>query len=363
MKMIKFLLPLMAVASLFVGCDNGSNDVKPTGNIELTADNTTITVGESITFTVVCEGIDVTADAKIFMRSEELPEVSNPYTPESDGTFEFYAVYGSAVSARIAITVDAKIPELPADGSPSNTDFNHRILLVDHTGTQCSFCPEMMEALKEVSETGDYHSKYYEAMSHTYNSNDPAWSKAADAVTGHYNTGGSYPALTFNFRHNHVARQDATDIMQQIDALWCAEGADAGIAAACGLASNKAIVNVEVKAAKAGEYNITAWLLEDGIYGLQGGAKEEWMNTHNNAIRQIASSEDISGISLGTIAAGERASTVIELPILSQKWARENLKVMLIVSTPNAKGKYEVANVAICPANNVVTYDYKTDAL
>jgi hypothetical protein len=147
--------------------------------------------------------------------------------------------------------------------------------------------------------------------------------------------------------------------MGQIDALWKAEGADAGIAAAVSLASSSVIVNTEVKAAVAGEYRITAWLLEDGIYAKQTNATEEWMNTHDNAIRQRVTSDDISGLDLGTIAAGATASTALTLNIIGNKWVRENLKVMIIVSAKNDKGKFDVANVAICPVNDVVTYDYK----
>jgi hypothetical protein len=147
--------------------------------------------------------------------------------------------------------------------------------------------------------------------------------------------------------------------MGQIDALWKAEGADAGIAAASTLASSSVIVNTEVKAAVANDYRITAWLLEDGIYAKQTNATEEWMNTHDNAIRQRVSSDDISGVDLGTLATGEAKSTALTLNIVGNKWNRDNLKVMVIVSAKNAKGQFEVANVVICPMNDVVTYDYK----
>lgn len=363
MKLLRLFLPMMLLAALTTACENSKTpETRPTGNITLAAHAETITVGESITFTVMCEGVDVTDAAQIFMRSAELPQVENPYTPSTDGELEFYAVYGSAVSERIKVTVFPVIPDLPADAQPENTAFNHRILLVDHTGTQCGYCPQMMKALKQISENEAYHSKYYEAMSHTYNNNDPAGSNAASGVSNNYAITG-YPTLTYNFRHSRTSSYDATDIMQQIDALWRADGAQAGIAAAASLAASKVIVNVEVKAAVAGEYAIAAWLLEDGIEATQSGATEDWMSIHNNAIRQWVISEDnnndISGIKLGTIAAGETAEKVLELPIMSNKWNRDNFKVMLIASTPNSNGKFDVVNVTICEMNDVVTYDYK----
>ena len=336
MKLAKFFaLALAALA--FVGCGEPTPDgpdVKPTGDAVLVANNNSVEVNTPIEFTITAaDGTDLTADAVIYDKSNDYAVVENPFTPIMDGDYEFYAVVGDIITNTVKVSVVPTIPALPEDSEPANTVFNHRILLVDHTGNTCGYCPHMMKALKTVSETGDYHSKYYEAMAHTYSNGDPAFSGAASAVTNHFGVTG-YPALTFNFYH--TARADANSgesfIMGQIDALWKAEGADAGIAAAATLASKSVVVNTEVKAAVANDYRITAWLLEDGIYAKQTNATEEWMNTHDNAIRQRVSSDDISGVDLGTLAAGEKKSTALTLNIIGNKWNRDNLKVMVIVS-------------------------------
>ena len=364
MKLTKFFaLALAALA--FVGCDteknpgSGSNEQKPTGDATLVANNNSVEVNTPIEFTVTAaDGTDLTAEAVIYDKSHDYTVVDNPFTPTSDGEYEFYAVAGNIITPTIKVNVVPTIPALPDDAQPENTVFNHRILLVDHTGNTCGYCPQMMKALKTVSETGDYHSKYYEAMAHTYSNGDPAFSGAASVISNHHGVS-SYPTLTYNFYHTTQSSYNDAHIMGQIDQLWKAEGADAGIAAAASLASTSVIVNTEVKAAVANDYRITAWLLEDGIYAKQTNATEEWMNTHDNAIRQRVSSNDISGVDLGAIAAGETKSTALTLNIVGNKWNRDNLKVMVIVSAKNAKGQFEVANVAICPMNDVVTYDYK----
>ena len=364
MKLTKFFaLALAALA--FVGCDteknpgSGGNEHKPTGNATLVANNNSVEVNTPIEFTVTAaDGTDLTAEAVIYDKSHDYTVVDNPFTPTSDGEYEFYAVAGNIITPTIKVSVVPTIPALPEDAQPENTVFNHRILLVDHTGNTCGYCPQMMMALKTVSETGDYHSKYYEAMAHTYSNGDPAFSGAASVISNHHGVL-EYPTLTYNFYHTTQSSYNDAHIMGQIDQLWKAEGADAGIAAAASLASTSVIVNTEVKAAVANDYRITAWLLEDGIYAKQTNATEEWMNTHDNAIRQRVSSNDISGVDLGAIAAGETKSTALTLNIVGNKWNRDNLKVMVIVSAKNAKGQFEVANVAICPMNDVVTYDYK----
>ena len=360
MKLTKFFaLALAALA--FVGCgdDKPEQGVKPSGDAVLAANDNSVEVNTPIVFTVTAaDGTDLTADAVIYDKSHDYVVVENPYTPTMDGEYEFYAVAGNIITPSIKVNVVPTIPALPEDAQPANTSFNHRILLVDHTGNTCGYCPQMMKALKTVSETGDYHSKYYEAMAHTYSNGDPAFSGAASLVSNHHGVS-SYPTLTYNFYHTTQSSYNDAHIMGQIDALWKAEGADAGIAGATSLAASAVIVNVEVKAAVANDYRITAWLLEDGIYAKQTNATEDWMNTHDNAIRQRVSSDDISGVDLGTLAAGEKTSTALTLNIIGNKWNRDNLKVMFIVSAKNDKGKFEVANVAMCPINDVVTYDYK----
>ena len=361
MKLTKFFaLALAALA--FVGCGEPTPDepgVKPTGDAVLVANNNSVEVNTPIEFTVTAaDGTDLTAGAVIYDKSHDYVVVENPFTPTLDGDYEFYAVVGNIITNTIKVSVVPTIPALPEDSAPANTVFNHRILLVDHTGNTCGYCPQMMKALETVSKTGDYHTKYYESMAHTYSNGDPAFSGAASVVSNHHGVS-SYPTLTYNFYHTTQSSYNDAHIMGQIDALWKAEGADAGIAAAATLASKSVIVNTEVKAAVANDYRITAWLLEDGIYAKQTNATEEWMNTHNNAIRQRVSSDDISGVDLGTLAVGETKSTALTLNIVGNKWNRDNLKVMVIVSAKNAKGQFEVANVAICPMNDVVTYDYK----
>ena len=360
MKLAKFFA--LALASLaFVACggDKGDNTSKPTGDAVLTANNSSVEVNTPIEFTVTAtDGTDLTAQASFFNKTADYAQVSNPFIPEMDGDYEFYAVVGTILTNTVKVSVVPTIPELPADAQPDNTSFNHRILLVDHTGNTCGFCPQMMLALKEVEETGDYHSKYYEAMAHTYSTGDPAYSAAAAAVSNHFGVN-NYPTLTYNLYHSTTSDRNAAHIMGQIDALWKAEGADAGIAAAASLAATSVIVNVEVKAAVANDYRVTAWLLEDGIEAKQTNATEEWMNIHDNAIRQRVDSDDLSGVDLGTMAAGETKDVALTLRLVGTKWNRDNLKVMVLVNAKNSKGKFDVANVAICPMNDVITYDYK----
>lgn len=357
MKLTRFFAILAAVA-MFVGCvpEEEANGGGDSSDIKLSA-KSVVEVNTPIEFVVTNgEGEDISATATIFDKSHDFIEVSNPFTPTEDGDYTFYAVAGDLISNDVKVVVTPTVPALPEDSDAGNTSFAHRILLIDHTGTNCGYCPQMMKALKEVEGEENYHGKYYEAMAHSYNTSDPAHSGSAVAISSHFRVS-NYPTLTYNFYYNTSSSYNAAHIKQQIDALW-KENADAGIAVATSLATSSVVVNAQIKAAVDGEYSATAWLLEDGIYGKQTNATEEWMSTHNNAIRQAATTTPISGYELGTIAAGKTAEQFFNLKITSDKWNRENLKVMVIVSKKNESGKFDVANVVVCGINETTPYNY-----
>ena len=367
MKLIK-LFTLIISAAAFVACggdSNGDDKHTPKGNVKFTADCVSVEINHPITFTVIAEdGTDITAEATIMDKTDNrFVIVPNPYTPTEDGEYTFFASGANFISSEIKVNVVPSIPALPIDAQPENTSFYHRILLVDHSGTTCSYCPEMMKILKELEE-GDYHDKYYEVVSHSFNSNDPASSDAAYFVKGHFGIS-SYPALTYNFYHDTISSHQggAAAVKTQINKLWKAEGANVGIAATTSLATKCVVVNTEVKAAATNDYRITAWLLQDGIEATQSGGSADWMHIHNNALRQRVNVNAISGIDLGNIVAGETKTTALTLDISKKKWelkneSKNNFKVLIIVSEKNSKGKFDVANVVLCPIDESITYNY-----
>jgi hypothetical protein len=357
MKFTKFFALVAATVAMFAACTPGGDVTTATGDITLSAE-TVVEVNTPIHFVVKdSSGANVTNGATIYDKSHDFAQVENPFTPTMDGDYTFYAVVGDAISKDFKVTVTPEVPALPEDTDAANTSFKHRILLVDHTGNTCGYCPHMMKALKEIEESGDFDGKYYEAMSHSFANTDPAFSGAAASISSHYGLQG-YPTLTYNFYHPTSSSYNAEHIKGQINALW-KESADAGIAASTNLAAKSVVVNAEVKAAVDGEYSITAWLLEDGIYAKQTNATDEWMNTHNNAIRQAATTSPLTGYELGTLKPGETAEQILNLTIARDTWNRDNMKVMLIVSKKGDNKKFDVANVVICPINDSVTYDYK----
>ena len=254
---------------------------------------------------------------------------------------------------------DAVIPELPADPQPGSTDFSHRILLLQHTGTACPNCPQLMAPLKALAEDDSYADKYQHVASHSYNSDDPAYSTAASNLSQAF-CSGYYPELTFNLTKENTGTSLAVDVIKShIDNLH-QDTADAGIAASVRQTGSSLGVNVQVKAAKENKYRIAVWVLEDGIRAKQDGAFDDWMNTHSNAIRVMAGKTlnmRIYGENVDVLKKGETAEKSFVIA-LDDSWNAENCKVMVLVNAATDDGRYNLANCAICPIGESVSYKY-----
>ena len=361
MKLTRFLMLMLSSAALFVACEGGEEQQpQQKVNITLSSDVESGMVGESVTFTVVTEdGTDVTANAKFIDKSSDYAVVSNPYVLPYDGKIEVYAMYGENKSNTITITAKLGFPMLEEDNNPTKVNFSHRMLLVDHTGSKCTFCPKMMNALKEIEETDGYHEKYYEVMCHSYSNNisaDKAYSAAAGVISGFFGVN-EHPTLTYNFDTSKKSTYN-DNIKGNIDSYWGAMAGDAGIAAVTLIGRSCVNTEVAVKVKSAGEYRLTAWLLEDGVEQAQAGYTAEWQHIHNNVVRSIISNDPLSGIDLGTMEAGSCIKKSIAFENIHRMWVPENFKVLFIVSKLGADGHYSVANVALCPGNDNIDFAY-----
>ena len=265
----------------------------------------------------------------------------------------------------ISFTSPLPVP-LPEDCYPLHTGFNHRVLLVDHTGVNCPNCPRVMDGLVALADS-DVADSYHEVCVHggsfASEGSDNAYSYAATVVDSYYYPSG-YPNIQFNFfageGNNSVVSAFVAGNSAIITSLTKSAGADVGISIAATGDTSAVEGSIAVKAAVAGEYHIAVWLLENGIenYG-QRGAKTQSHYIHNSALRDIAGeydSDDISGDTMGVIAKGESRSCSFRIPVLST-WSVENMDVLVIVSADSGEG-YEVVNTARCPVNGSLAYEY-----
>ena len=348
--------------TIFVDQDAASNEVT------LTVDKQTVKSGQQVTFTVIYEEEDVTADATIHANYTN-EQVDNPYTPTESGDLSFYAKYNGIKSKLCIVTVlPDYAPEFPEDSNPESYDFNQRMLIVDHTGLGCAYCPGVKQAIHDTQEKAEYKDKFNVVYAYTFSSNEVCYSSAARTLWNYYvgvcSSGDKltgYPSFTTNYCFNYTGKYN---LEQRIDDLW-EEDPAASIAYAAEIVDDKIVVSASIKSSVSQNYKISLWVLEDDIYAKQTNASAEWMHTHSSVMRDAptgVSNSDISGIDFGYVEAGTTLSRVMEFDLFcANSWKKENFKLIAIISAPSEKydGKYEVVTTSICEFGQSVGFDYK----
>ena len=352
--------------TVFVDQDAASNEVT------LTADKSIVKSGEQITFTVIYEGEDVTTSSTIHANYTN-EQLSNPYTTEGSGDLSFYAKYNGIKSKICSVTVTpAYAPEFPEDTKPESYDFNQRMLLVDHTGLGCGYCPYMKEAIKEAENNANYKDKFNVVYAYSYSSSEVCYTSTSKTLFNYYQNVCStstigmyltgYPSLTSNYNHNTAANYNM--VQSQINELWDANPT-ASIALAAKIEGDKIVVSASVKSSKTQNVKLSLWVLEDDITATQSNATASWMHNHHSVLRDAptkVSATDISGVDFGYIEANSTMSRVMEFDLFAaSSWKVENFKVIAIISAPSEKydNKYEVVNTAMCKMGSSIGFDYK----
>ncbi len=384
MKFTKFFAMFACVAMAFTACEEtpqggeqtgggntgGSNTT--TGDLTLSADKTAIELGETVTFTVeqkdetTGEMVDVTKAVTFY--DADLNKLSNPFTPTTSGSINVTATKGKYTSNTVTINVMAQMPAVPADPQPGNLAFNHRAVIIDHTGMNCPYCPGMIDKLMALAKT-EWHKHYNEVTCHAGNlaGGDPGNSAAANALNQmqiSYIEG--YPNICINFHTATVGNYGQSTFLQYMaqafEGYIKKDGADVGIAMAVEGDTTNIYCAAQVKAKASQEYKVVAWLLESGIYSPnQSGASKDYHKIYDFALRNISgeySRTNVAGESIGVLEEGQTHDCAFTLPIVSTKWNWENMGVLVIVSAKDANNRWDVVNSAYCPVKESKAYEY-----
>lgn len=370
MKLTKFFALLCAAAATLVSCDptpsNEPDGPETTGSLKLMADKTAVSLGETVTMSVWQQGVDVTDKSTIY--DADMNVVPATFTPLASGSYSFFATKGAESSNDLVITVMATMPNIPADPEPANTMFNHRLVIIDHTGMNCPYCPSMIDKLMAFAET-EWHQHYNEVTCHAGNlaGGDPGNSAAATVLNQtQAKMIGGYPNICINIHDATVGNYNESVFLRYMDEefskLVKKSGADAGISMAVEGDSTNVYCAAQIKASVEQEYKVTAWLLESNIYSPnQSGASKDYHKIYNFALRNMAGDykkDNVQGESIGVLAAGETHDCAFELPVISNKWMVENMDVLVIVSAKNDKNVWEIVNSAMCHIGEAKPYEY-----
>ena len=331
--------------------------------ITLTADKTTAEVGDVITFTVTDgTGKNVTASSTIYDMDYNVIKNAK-YKTTKEGTLKFFATRNGYTSNTLTVTVGDGGGDEPEQ--TEGTAFLHKVLVIDHTGVNCGYCPSAIDNLRNLESKTTWGPYYNEVSCHagTYASGDPARSEAATALNtfqGNYGLINGYPTIAVNF-YNRASSYTYSNIANKLQEVVKKDGADVGIALSVEKGTSKVICSAEIKAAVSNEYKVNAWLLENNIYSAyQNGASKDYHYYYNHALRKTSetfNAGDISGKSIGMLYIGQTYDYDCEISVDSS-WEINNLEVLIVVAARNGSNQWEVVNSAVCGVGQTTPFAY-----
>ena len=358
MKNIYLIAALLL--TVLVGCEQQAQTENTAGAITLKVDRDVIMADNEYAAkltVVVMDSLgvehDITGEVEIYCEAMVEQLASPEFKTDEEGLYSFYAVNGFEISNTVTVRAVKGAQALPKDTNPSGTGFRHKMLLLQHTGTECPNCPKLMTQLRYLSEDEKYNSLYHHVASHSYNSSDPAYTSDAASLSKNFEVK-YYPWLTYNL--TATAELDYYNIKSSIDKIYH-ESADAGVSAVVSNSGKYICANLSLKAGKAGKYRLAAWLLEDNIRAAQSGADAQWQNMHENCLRLMNGTnktECVYGKNMGEFEAGQSKDLLVAFDLESQ-WKGDNCKVMVIAVDADT---YELITCAVCPVGESINYDY-----
>lgn len=347
---------------------------------------------DGATFSLVAnDGTVITEGIEFFDNNMNAVTLKNgKFTAEKAGEYTFWAAYKTFNSNQITIkAINADIPAPAADPKPAETSFVKRVLLTQFTGTQCGYCPGMVNWIRILRADAQIKEKTVLAAIHSYEGNDPA--KLDAPQPGAFGATHGFPYLNIDMVTGTHYSDDYTDeemggILQEVVLEMIEESpATAAISAnpvfasdiiptANGSTTDGYIVTTSVKVSESGNYAVGAWLLEDNIYGQQAiysqfvtVDKNYDYDTHHNCVRTLESynGKNYAGYSLGKLQKGSTANMTFLLKVKKDdprdpknNWKKENMHLVVFVTKENDKGKYTVNNVIDCPVDAVTPFEY-----
>ncbi|MGN1210754.1 MAG: Omp28-related outer membrane protein [Candidatus Cryptobacteroides sp.] len=341
------------------GLDNGSE----TPELSLKCDRNYIKADgqDAVTLTLYYNGKEVTEDFTVYNNNTEIELADgNKFVTTELDRYTLWASYKASQSNEVLITsVSIDVPEAPADPKPESTSFVKKVLVVDYTGTGCQFCPKMKTLLRKS--LGDPILGTWVSLVeiHSFNSSDPAYFAAP---IDEYANVTEYPTVVVDFAKtfsNYNNQTGFEDIVKERHAIPAA----GGISVISEVDDNGVVVmKATVKAAEKASFRIGAWILEDGIYGIQSGATDLTMNTHDNCLRladsRIDGTKNFIGHTLGELNEGDTADHLFIMQ-LSEDWVYENCHAIVFISVEDERGYFYVNNVLECGLEGSVPFQYK----
>lgn len=354
----------------FTACEqvDGPADV-PTGEgtMTISVDKTQIeSDGKDIaTFTIKdANGNILTTEANkgiIFFKNvangSRLPRYSTGFTSIVDGEFEFVGIYNGMETSNSV--------RIKAQNRASYELYHRNVAVFKLTGTWCSNCPRMTDALHALDDDAMNHSIvlacHSEEKGHpfyvNYNGAD-----LASGVFRHMNeTSGVFPTNCYDLVSLNTSSSTIT-IADEIMKRRIDSPAGVGVKiSSVRLEDNAIKVDAAVKASAAGTYDMVCLLVADNLK-YEGGYTNNDDGLYSNVILAVSGDNLFTYGSRTKFNLEKDAESVrsFEFKFASAPSSAllDNMRAVILVHRQNADGSSEVNNCAECAFGETLDYMY-----
>jgi thiol-disulfide isomerase/thioredoxin len=290
---------------------------------------------------------DVTDEATITNVTSGEAVQNGYFTTLASGMYTFSANY-KGIPTTLSITVTAIAPE-PEEPEPTSGDFYRRVGIVEFTGTWCTYCPYMASHIAGAEAL--YPDRSVVVVVHF---KDQLATPYATTLSNYFKPSG-LPAVFIDFGSEfNNTNTNATILAQRIREIVEGDTARCGIAIETSQQGTTATAKVKLRAAELGEYGIAVALVEDGITGytqtMPDGSKQADY-VHNHTLRKFYE-DNIFGVSVGNVAAGEEVERAFEFDIMG--YNAVNCRFVVFVTSQGA-----MVNAAECRLGETVGFKYE----
>ncbi|MFR9527432.1 MAG: Omp28-related outer membrane protein [Rikenellaceae bacterium] len=343
-----FLLLSLSLCTGFYSCqssDEDDNDTSTSGTLVIEVDTQSFSVDEeeSVTFTVLLDGDDVTSDSQIINITDGGYDLldSNVFSTLRPGTHTFFALYGSMNSDQVSV--------LATSESNLSSTYYRRNIIMKFTATSCTYCPTMGTIIESAMKS--YPDRLIEVAVHN---NDELSTTVGNTYGTQFNIQ-SLPSVVIDMNEDYLLTSttgSVANIIATAEQSTSENPTVVGITAETTYSDGKLSVDVEATFVADGNYKLL-------IYTLQSGYSYEQSGTYSDDYTQdhviTTALTDASGDDLGSIVISEKIKESYEI---SYNYDTDQTEVVVCIL--NQVGTYYYVNNAISMGvNESVAYQFE----
>lgn len=240
--------------------------------------------------------------------------------------------------------------------------YYHRMLAMEFTSINCTYCPLLAEAVAEVQ--NDFPGRISPVAFHSnLLGTDPMTLSMNDKIYEKVTTGKGLPMFAFDFRKNsqHIVNEYdkiVSELQLQLDTYKPSCGV--AIESSFNEDTGKLDVTAKFISNKEAAYRYHIFLVEDGIEGTQAGHEGTSPYIHDNVLREI-SADNLYGSRLeqGNVLTPGKEYKVSKSFDIPTGWNHDRMRIIVSIMGTEDGSTYTCDNTNECRLGASVNYLYE----